>query len=78
MLLQRSPGLEVFAEFTLAQCCVDLAVANFMDQLLGFTAAAFRQQVVLINAQASDHRPAAKGAVGQSERFDVAQRLSAA
>ena len=78
VLFERSPSAVVFAEFTLAQSRVDLAVANFMDQFFGFAAAAFGLQVMFINAQTRQHRPAAQRAVGQKQGFDVAERLSAA
>ena len=49
-----------------------------MNRLFDFAAAAFRQQVMLINAGTSHHRPAAKRALRQIQRLDITQRLSAA
>ncbi len=70
--------MKVFAQLALAECGVNFSVTNFVYQLFGFAAAAFGQQVVLVNAGAWHHRPAAQGAVGERQRLDVAQRLSAA
>ena len=49
-----------------------------MNRFLDFAAAAFGQQVMLINAGTSHHRPAAKRAVRQMQRLDITQRLRAA
>ena len=78
MLLQRSPSAEVFTKFAFTESRVNFSVANLMHQLFGFTAAAFRQQMVLVHAGPSYHGSGAQGAVGQGERLDIAQRLSAA
>jgi hypothetical protein len=50
MLLQRSPGKEVFAEFTLTECGVNFSVADPVYRFFDFAAAAFGQQVVLVDA----------------------------
>ena len=49
-----------------------------MNRFLDFAAAAFGQQVMLINAGTCHHRPAAKRAVRQIQGLDIPQRLSAA
>ena len=57
---------------------MDFAVADAVNRLLDFAAAAFGQQVMLINTGTGYHRPAAKRAVRQIQGLDIPQRLSAA
>ena len=57
---------------------MNFAVADTVNRFLDFAAAAFGQQVMLINAGTCHHRPAAERAVGQIKRLDITQRLSAA
>lgn len=59
MLLQRCPGMEVFSEFTLTKCGVNFSVADPVYWFFDFVAAAFGQQVVLVDAGTCQHGPAA-------------------
>lgn len=70
--------MKVFAQLAFTERSVDFSVANLVHQVFGFAAAAFGQQVVLVNAGAWHHRSAAQGAVGERQGFNVTQRLSAA
>ena len=70
--------MKVFAQLTFTEGGVDFSVANLVYQLFGFAAAAFGLQVMFVNAGTWQHRSAAQGAVGQHQRLDIAQRLSAA
>lgn len=78
MLLQSRPTAEAFAQLALAQRCMDFAVADAVNRLLDFAAAAFGQQVMLINADTGHQRPAAERAIRQIQRLDITQRLSTA
>ena len=78
MLLQSRPTAEILAQLALAQRCMDFAVADAVNRLLDFAAAAFGQQVMLINAGTCHHRPAAERAVRQIQRLNITERLSAA
>ncbi len=78
VLLECRPGMKVFAQFPLTECGVNFSVADTVYWFFDLAAAAFGQQVVLVNAGARQHGPAAQRAVGQCQRLDVAQRFSAA
>ena len=56
--------MEVFVQLAFAECGVNFSVANLVHRVFGFAAAAFGQQVVLVNAGAWHHCPAAQGTVG--------------
>lgn len=59
MLLQRCPGKEVFNKFALTERGVNFSVADPVNRFFDFAAAAFGQQVVLVNAGTCQHGPAA-------------------
>ena len=78
VLLECCPGMKVLAQLTFTKRGVNFSVADTVYWFFDLAAAAFGEQVVLVNAGARQHGPAAQGAVGQSQRLDIAQRFSAA
>ena len=78
MGFQRLPRAVVSGQFPLTERCVNLAVADAVNQTFNFAALALRHQVMLVHTGTRLQHPAAKRTPFRLNRFDVTQRLGAA
>ena len=66
MRLQGGPGVKALCQLALTESCVDFAVANAVNErrvFHGFSALAFRYEMVFVDTAAGHHRAAAQRAM---------------